>query len=151
MQKASDKIWHCVESVVIGLGYEFVGAEYGQGENGNTLRVYIDKSGGILLDDCAKVSHQLSAVLDVEEPIQSKYTLEVSSPGIDRPLFKVRDYKQYRDRQVKIRTFVTVSGRRNFVGKLVAADDNEVHVEIDGETFAITLSGIERAQLISEL
>ncbi|CAG0878746.1 unnamed protein product [Cyprideis torosa] len=95
MQRASDKILQCVEPVVTALGYEFVGAEYGQGDNGNTLRVFIDKDGGVSLDDCAEVSRQLSAVLDVEEPIQSAYVLEVSSPGIDRPLFKRADFEKY--------------------------------------------------------
>ncbi len=151
MHKASEKIWQCVEPVVEGLGYEFVGAEYGQAEGGNTLRVYIDKVGGVVLDDCASVSHQLSAVLDVEEPIQSKYILEVSSPGINRPLFKIQDYQDAVDKEVKIRTYTAVLGRRNFTGKIEAVEEDTIYVLVDGESFAIEMGIIERGQLLSEI
>jgi len=87
VQRASPQVVSVIEPVVTGLGYALVGAEFGQGENGQTLRVYIDKPDGILMEDCAKVSRQLNAVMDVEEPIKSAYLLEVSSPGVDRPLF----------------------------------------------------------------
>ncbi len=149
MQKASDKIWQCVEPVVIGLGYDFVGAEYGQGEGGNILRIYIDKKGGIVLDDCASVSHQLSAVLDVEEPIQSKYILEVSSPGIDRPLFKIQDYQNSVGKQVKLRTYEQIMGRRNFNGLLKSVENKTIYIVIDGEAFAIEIGIIERGHLLS--
>lgn len=150
MQRASDKIWQCVEPVVISLGYGFVGAEYGQGESGNTLRVYIDKDGGILLDDCALVSNQLSAVLDVEEPIQSKYVLEVSSPGIERPLFRHADFIRFTGQKVKVRTFAAVLGRRNFTGSLDSVEDEDIFVEVDGEIFAISMSNVEQARLLPE-
>ncbi|MCB1756579.1 MAG: ribosome maturation factor RimP [Gammaproteobacteria bacterium] len=150
MQRASDKIWRCVEPVVTSLGYEFVGAEYGQGESGNTLRVYIDKEGGILLDDCALVSNQLSAVLDVEEPIQSHYVLEVSSPGIERPLFKPADFIRFTGQKVKLRTYSAVLGRRNFSGMLESVEKEEIFLEVDGEVFAISLTNIEWAKLLPE-
>ncbi len=150
MQRASDKIWQCVEPVVTGLGYEFVGAEFGQGDGGSTLRVYIDREGGILLEHCAEVSHQLSAVLDVEEPITTKYILEVSSPGVDRPLFRRADFEKYTGKRIKIRSFAMVLGRRNFTGTLESVIDDEVNVEVDGEVFAIPLSGIEQAKVLPE-
>jgi len=151
MQKASEKLWKCIEPVVTGLGYEFVGAEYGQGEGGNTLRVYIDQKGGILLDDCAAVSNQLGAVLDVEEPIQSKYVLEVSSPGIDRPLFKVQHYIDSVGKMIKVRTYSMVLDRRNFRGILESFEDNTLYLKIDGLSFAIPIETVERAQVLSAI
>ncbi len=150
MQRASDKIWQCVEPVVSSLGYEFVGALFGQGEGGNTLRVFIDKEGGILLDDCAAVSHQLSAVLDVEEPIQTHYVLEVSSPGIDRPLFNIEDFTRFKGNNVKVRTYDMILGRRNFRGRIDSVDGDDVLVEVDKEIFAIPVGGIEQAKLLPE-
>ena len=83
-----------LESVVSGMGYEFVGYElHGRG-SGKVLRVYIDKKGGVMLDDCSRVSYQISAILDVEDPIQGHYSLEVSSPGLNRPLFTLEHYQQ---------------------------------------------------------
>lgn len=150
MQRASDKIWQCVEPVVTGLGYEFVGAEYGQGDGGNTLRVYIDKEGGILLEHCAEVSHQLGAVLDVEEPIQSKYVLEVSSPGVDRPLFNRADFEKFIGKRIKVRSYTAILGRRNFTGLLESIINDDVNIEVDGEVFTIPLSGIEQAKALPE-
>ncbi len=150
MQRASDKIWQCVEPVVTSLGYDFVGAEYGQGDNGMTLRIYIDKEGGILLDDCAAVSHQLSAVLDVEEPIQTKYVLEVSSPGIDRPLFKLNDFIRFVGQRIKVRSYALILGRRNFSGLLKSVENDEIFIDVDGEVFAIPISSVEQAKLLPE-
>ena len=150
MQRASDKIWQCLEPVVSSLGYEFVGAQFGQAENGNTLRVFIDKESGILLDDCAVVSQQLSAVLDVEEPIQTQYVLEVSSPGIERPLFELADFERFLGQEVKIRTYDLIMGRRNFRGTLEKTDGTEVFVEVDKELYAIPVDGIEQAKLLPD-
>jgi len=94
MQRASPAIVEIISPVVKGLDYEFIGAEFGQAENGQTLRVYIDKPEGIVLEDCAAVSRQLNAVLDVEDTIKSAYQLEVSSPGVDRPLFTEAQFKE---------------------------------------------------------
>ena len=148
MQRATDKIWDCVEPVVTGLGYDFVGAEYGQAEGGMTLRVYIDKEGGVLLDDCAVVSNQLSAVLDVEEPIQSQYVLEVSSPGVDRPLFRAADFARFAGQEIRLRSYRAIMGRRNFRGLIKGTEEGLVLVEVDGEIYEIPLSAIEQARLI---
>lgn len=148
MQRATDKIWDCVEPVVTGLGYDFVGAEYGQAEGGMTLRVYIDKEGGVLLDDCAVVSNQLSAVLDVEEPIQSQYVLEVSSPGVDRPLFRAADFARFEGQEIRLRSYKAIMGRRNFRGLIKGTEEEQVLVEVDGEIYEIPFSAIEQARLI---
>ena len=148
MQRATDKIWNCVEPVVTGLGYDFVGAEYGQAEGGMTLRVYIDKEGGVVLDDCAVVSNQLSAVLDVEEPIQSQYVLEVSSPGVDRPLFRPADFTRFKGHEIRLRSYKAIMGRRNFRGSIKETEDESVLVEVDGEIYEIPFNAIEQARLI---
>ena len=85
-------------SLVSNMGYEFVGCELNRHSGGSLLRIYIDKETGVNVDDCARVSRQVSATLDVEDPIQGRYTLEVSSPGIDRPLFDLSHYKKIREK-----------------------------------------------------
>ena len=132
MQRASPAIVEIVSPVVTGLGYEFIGAEFGQAENGQTLRVYIDKSEGIVLDDCAVVSRQLNAVLDVEDTIKSAYQLEVSSPGVDRPLFTEEQFRDQLKEVIRVKMADGVDGRRNFKGELVAVNTGIVTVEVDG-------------------
>jgi ribosome maturation factor RimP len=129
------------------MGYEFVGVEYvGQGGR-NTLRVYIDTPAGITLEDCEAVSHQVSGLLDVENPISDAYDLEVSSPGLDRPLFKIEDFEQFAGQRVKIRLAVPLDGRRNFTGQLLGVETDLVCIEVDGEIFKLVYEQIERARL----
>ncbi|MFK7890410.1 MAG: ribosome maturation factor RimP [Granulosicoccus sp.] len=148
MQRASLQVVSVVEPVVTGLGYELVGAEFGQAENGQTLRVYIDKPQGIVMEDCATVSRQLNAVLDVEDTIKSAYLLEVSSPGIDRPLFTEAHFQAQLGEDVKVRLAGGVNGRRNFKGELVAVKDNVATVEVDGIDYDLPIDDIEQANLI---
>jgi len=102
------------EPVVESMGYELVGVEFlGAGGYG-TLRVYIDRDSGVNLDDCAAISHQISGILDVEEPIKQAYDLEVSSPGIERPLFKLADFERYAGKTARIKLAVGLLGRKNF-------------------------------------
>ena len=154
MRRASIDIVEKLEPIVSGLGYEFVGAEMGQTENGQTLRIYIDKPEGIHVEDCATVSRQINAVIDVEETngkalISSAYLLEVSSPGVDRPLFTAAQFAQYITQTVKIKLLAGVEGRRNFKGKLVSVDDENAMVEVDGLDYVIPLSDIAEAYLLS--
>jgi len=127
-----------IEPVVSGLGYEFVGAQFGQAENGQTLRIFIDTDNGVVVEDCVAVSKQLSAVLDVEDTIKSAYQLEVSSPGIDRPLFTRDQFAKQLDEVIKVKMAVAVDGRRNFKGRVVEmkADDVVVEVEFSCENLA---------------
>ena len=154
MRRASIDIVDKLEPIVSGLGYEFVGAEMGQTENGQTLRIYIDKPEGIDVEDCANVSRQINAVIDVEETngsalISSAYLLEVSSPGIDRPLFSAAQFARHIKQTVKIKLLSGVEGRRNFKGKLVSVDDEQAVVEVDGLDYEIPLSDIAEAYLLS--
>ena len=154
MRRASIDIVEKLEPIVTGLGYEFIGAEMGQTENGNTLRIYIDKPEGIDVEDCATVSRQINAVIDVEETngkalISSAFLLEVSSPGVDRPLFTAEQFAQHLKQTVKIKLLSGVEGRRNFKGKLVSVDNENAVVEVDGLDYVIPLSDIAEAYLLS--
>ncbi|MFK7994376.1 MAG: ribosome maturation factor RimP [Granulosicoccus sp.] len=151
MQRASPQVVSVVEPVVIGLGYTLVGAEFGQAENGQTLRVYIDKPEGIVMEDCAAVSRQLNAVLDVEDTIKSAYLLEVSSPGVDRPLFTEPQFAEQVGEQVRVRMADAVNGRRNFKGKLVAVENACAVVEVDGIDYELPVSDVEQAHIIGRL
>ncbi len=134
------------------MGYELVGVEFADGSGHGTLRVYIDREAGVNLDDCAAISHQLSAILDVEEPIQQAYDLEISSPGINRPLFKFEDYARFSGHTAKIALAVALNGRKNFKGLLCAAgDDRKVSIEVDGEVFELPYADIAKAQLVGEI
>jgi ribosome maturation factor RimP len=151
MQRASSQVVNVIEPVVTGLGYELVGVEFGQAENGTTLRVYIDKPDGIVMEDCATVSRQLNAVLDVEDTIRSAYLLEVSSPGIDRPLFTEAQFAAQVGERVKIRLSNDVGGRRNFKGQLVAVADGMATVEVDGIDYELAVSDVEQANIVGRL
>ena len=137
------------EPVVESMGYELVGVEFNAGGGHGTLRVYIDREQGVSLDDCAAISHQLSGILDVEEPIQQAYDLEISSPGIDRPLFKLADFERFIGETAKIKLAVGVQGRKNFKGRLQAVTDEKlITIEVDGEQFDLPYADIARANLV---
>ena len=135
------------------MGLELVEIEYRKEGHGMILRLYIDKPGGIMLDDCADVSRELSAILDVEEIIACHYSLEVSSPGLNRPLTKPSDYERYAGRQVKIRTFemlVDSAGnrRKTFIGTLLRLEDGMVHLNLnEGQGAALPVEKIAKANL----
>jgi ribosome maturation factor RimP len=137
-----------LEPSITALGYELVLVELtGTGRN-TVLRLYIDSPDGISVGDCARVSEQVSAVLDVEDPIRGEYTLEVSSPGLDRPLAKRADFERFKGETIKVRMRDAVLGRKNFTGRLLAVENDFVVVEVDKETFDLPFSGIERARLV---
>lgn len=147
----SPEISGLLEPSVTALGFELVSVELVGSGNDRTLRVYIDHPDGITVDDCADVSRQVSAVLDVEDPISGAYVLEVSSPGLDRPLVKPADFERFAGSLVKVRTREPVLGRKNFTGLLTEAAGDNVVVEVDGEPYEISLANIERARLVPDL
>ncbi|MBK1734240.1 ribosome maturation factor RimP [Halorhodospira abdelmalekii] len=138
-----------LEPTVVGLGYELVGVELTGAKSNRTLRVYIDTPAGIRLEDCEAVSHQISGLLDVEDPISGAYALEVSSPGLDRPIFKAADYERFRGERIKLRLLELHAGRRRLTGTLqgLEADCVVVQEESEGETYRIPLALIDRARL----
>lgn len=148
MRRASEVIVASVGPVVEGMGYELVGVEYGGGSGNGCLRVYIDTAAGITVDDCAAVSEQLSAALDVDDPIPDAYVLEVSSPGINRPLFKREDFARFQGERVFIRLEQALDGRKRFKGRLTSVEQDTVCVEIDGQVWQLPLEAVEQAHLV---
>jgi ribosome maturation factor RimP len=138
------------ENEVAALGYELLGVELNQSIHGSVLRVYIDKEGGIVVDDCVAVSRQLSGVLDVEDPIKGHYDLEVSSPGLDRPLFTVEQYKKFIGETIKLRLYEKYDNRKRFSGILKAVNDEEVVIDCDNEEYKVPFRLIERARLVPQ-
>ena len=138
-------------SLVNAMGYEFVGCELQRGGSRAILRIYIDKENGITLADCSQVSHQVSAMLDVEDPIQENYSLEVSSPGLDRPLFEITQYQKQIGNRVKVRVYVPIHNRRKFVGILLRVDGDNIHLLVDAEEMVLPYSDIERANVIADI
>ncbi len=137
-----------VKNTVEGLGFELWGYEYRPRSESALLRIFIEKEEGISVDDCAKVSRQIGAVLDVENIIPVAYILEVSSPGMDRVLFKAEQYQRYIGESLKIRTRTRIEERRNFKGSLLKAGDSDVTIKVDNQDFTIPYDIIDRARLI---
>ena len=129
------------------LGYELVAVEMSGGDT-SILRIYIDAPDGVTIDDCSKASRQFSAILDVEDPISTKYTLEVSSPGLDRPLAKPDHFVKVIGSNVKIKMNVLVNGRRRFTGELIEANKKFAVVEVDGEQTELFYDEMDRARLV---
>ena len=151
MQRAPAKVWALLNPVVKGMGYEFVGAEFIAEGKRSVLRIYIDRNDGISVDDCERVSRQVSAVLDVEDPIPGQYVLEVSSPGLDRPLFTLAQFERFAGYAAKIRLRQPLQGRKNFTVVLRGVSDNDVHFEVDGEPGHVDFDDIDQARLVPDL
>ena len=143
--------------LVASLGMELVDLEYKREGRAMVLRLSVDREGGVTLDDCANVSRELSEILDVEDFIQGHYTLEVSSPGLNRPLKKEADYERYRGRLVKIRTFELLpddagNPRKTFTGELMALENGVVRLRLsEGQTAGIPLDKVAKANLEYEM
>jgi ribosome maturation factor RimP len=142
-----DKIQEMLESTIEALGYELWGLEYLSQGRYTTLRLYIDGENGVNVDDCAKVSRQVSSVMDVEDPISGEYTLEVSSPGVDRLLFRQEHYLQYVGEWIEVRLRVPFEGRRKFKGTLKGIEGEDVVIQVDDHEFLLPLSTVDKAQV----
>jgi len=147
-----DKLTGLVAPAVEALGHELVGIEYlAQGAH-SVLRVYIDSPEGITLDDCSRVSHQVSGVLEVEDPIRGKFNLEVSSPGLDRPLFSLAHFQQFTGKAVKLRLRQPVEGQRKFKGVIEAIENDRIQIALeDSKLLELEIDEIEKANLIPDL
>jgi ribosome maturation factor RimP len=145
-----DRLQNLIEPALDALGYELVLLEYSPGIKTGTLRLFIDAVAGIDLGDCEKVSREIAALLDVEDPIEKAYQLEVSSPGLDRPLTKVEHYERFVGEKLRVQTLVPINGRRKFIGPLLALEGRVVVMQQDAETVRIPLADIEKARLVPD-
>lgn len=149
MSAKLNKLDEILRPVVEGLGYQLWGIEFrSQGRN-SILRLFIDdQNDGISVEDCEKVSRQVSGVLDVEDPIQNEYTLEVSSPGMDRPLFYLEQYENWAGHQVSIRLRMAFEGRRKFQGILKGIEGTDVVVVVDDHEYLLPFESIDKANIV---
>ena len=146
----ADELHEMLEPTVKRLGYELSDLEVKLGGRSGVLRLFIDHPDGIGLDDCEKVSLAVSALLDVEDPLPGHYHLEVSSPGLDRKLTKVEHFQRFTGETVKVQMRFPIAGRKRFRGRLVASDDENIVVEVDGESHSLPLATIDTARLVPE-
>ena len=150
MKQAPDHLVELIEPIVEGLGYECVGIEYNPHPQHGMLRIYIDSENGILVEDCTKVSHQISGMLDVEDPIQGEYQLEVSSPGEDRPFFKLSHFEKYIGSTVNINLFKPIDKRRKIIGLIQAVENDEVVLQEGEQTIKVPFQAMSKARLVPE-
>jgi len=168
MRKEIEDLWKLIEPPIQGAGLELVELSWNRGPEGWVLRVFIDRPEGPRLpgasatdapgfeptfvghEDCERVSHDLSATLDVADLIHHAYRLEVSSPGIDRPLRRERDFARFAGQQCRIRTTDPVEGRRNFSGVLLGAKDGQVQIDCEGKSYQLPIAAIVRANLVPD-
>lgn len=144
MQPANEHLQQILQPVVEAMGYEWVGLEY----QASVLRIYIDGPQGINLDDCTRVSHQVSGVLDVEDPIAENYRLEISSPGLDRPLFSPEHFQRFMGQQIVLRFHGKWRDRRKLAGLLKGYGDPGISLEAEGELFLVPHEVVRSARLI---
>ncbi|MGD8514713.1 MAG: ribosome maturation factor RimP [Granulosicoccaceae bacterium] len=150
MDQRAKKIADLIEPAVSALGYELLGVELlSQGKH-SMLRAFIDSENGIGIEDCENASRQISAVLDVEDPVSTQYSLEVSSPGVDRPLFSAEQFARFAGEQVVIKLHAPVAGRRKLSGRIIAVDGQTIKVGVDDDTVDVEMSDIQKANLKPE-
>lgn len=146
-----EKIAQMVRPTVESLGFELWGCEYIPAGKHSTLRIFIENNSvGVTVDDCGRVSRQISALMDVEDPIASAYLLEVSSPGMDRLLFTPSQFKTYEGQIVQVRTSSPVMGRKRFKGVMSQVTDQNIVVEVDGEAYELAFDLIDKANLVPQ-
>ncbi|WP_428353753.1 ribosome maturation factor RimP [Methyloprofundus sp.] len=147
MKQAPEHLLELIEPVVEGLGYECVGVEYNSHPKHGFLRIFIDAEQGVGMEDCTRVSHQVSGVLDVEDPIAGEYNLEVSSPGMERPLFKLKQFEQFIGHTAEVNLFKPVGGRRKITGLIEKVVDNDVYLQQDGQVYKVPFQAMSKARL----
>ena len=149
MASKEEQLIELLQPVVEALDFQFWGLEYIPQGKESVLRIFIDSEKGINVDDCAAVSRQVSGVMDVEDPISSEYNLEVSSPGLDRPLFTLEQFKHYVGEFVDVKLRYAFEGRRKFKGKLVDIEnDEDIVVHVDNHEYLLPIDSIDKANLI---
>ncbi len=150
-QEIIDRVRQLAEPLLAEDGFELVEVEFRREARGWVLRLYVDKEGGITLDDCAGISREVGRNLDVEDFIFNPYTLEVSSPGLTRSLRNERDFMKHQNRLVKVVTREPIGNRRKWKGRIRGVEGDRVEIEVDGELFQIPLSNVAKANLEMDL
>jgi ribosome maturation factor RimP len=150
MKLRSVKLTNLLKPLVEDLGYEFVGLEHGSNPKNPVLVIYIDQSGGIAVEDCEKVSREVAAILDVEDPIPGHYNLEVSSPGLDRPLFTLDQFDQFAGEIAQLSLYAPQEGRRKFKGKILGTEDDRVKLELEGSEVLLEMGNVAKARLVPD-
>ncbi|MEE1674069.1 ribosome maturation factor RimP [Agarivorans aestuarii] len=145
-QRLTDMLTPAVEA----LGFELLGIEYVSAGKHSIVRLFIDHENGINVDNCADVSRQASAILDVEDPISTEYNLEVSSPGLERPLFKAEHYLRFIGEIAFVQVRMPVNNRRKWQGEIIAVEDDTVVLAVDKEQHRIALGNVQKAHLVPQ-
>lgn len=143
-----DELKALLKPTIESMGFEFIGLEYLSNPKNRLVRIYIDRgSDGVSVEHCADVSREVSALLDVEDPLSGQYSLEVSSPGVERPLFEPEQYAAFEGEQAVLQLYAPIEGRRKLVGTLKGADQDAVDIDVDGTVMQVPLDAIRRAHL----
>ena len=144
----SEQLRELIEPVVVGLGFELWGLEYLSQGRHSVLKIFIEAEAGIDVDDCAKVSRQVGSLLDVEEPLKGIYTLEVSSPGMDRRLFQLAQYEMFKGAKIKVNLRTPYEGKRKYTGLLCGVEDGDVVLRLGEEEILFPFADIDKAQVV---
>ncbi|MFN3505196.1 MAG: ribosome maturation factor RimP [Caldimicrobium sp.] len=145
------KLWQLLEMPILRKGMELVDLEWRRERSGWVLRIYIDKPGGVTIGDCARISEIISNLLDKENLIHHSYNLEVSSPGIERPLKKREHFERFKGEKAKITLKETMHGRKNLTGIIIGVEENILKFEVEGKVWDIDLNNIKKANLQPEI
>ncbi|MBY6186301.1 ribosome maturation factor RimP [Marinobacter hydrocarbonoclasticus] len=148
MSTMEQRLTEMLREPVEALGYELWGIQYVRAGNHSTLRLFIEHENGITVDDCAAVSRQVGAVLDVEDPITTEYNLEVSSPGLDRPLFTVEHYQRYMGSEAVVVLNMPMEGKRKWQGEIVAVEGDMVTLRHNEKDQVVALPNVQKAHVI---
>ena len=150
MATLEQNLQEMLQGAVEDLGCELWGIECQRTGRFMTVRLFIDKEGGVTVDDCADVSRQVSAILDVEDPIADKYNLEVSSPGLDRPLFTLPQFERYIGQDISVHLRIPVMERRKWQGKLERIENDMVILIVDGQEQVLVFGNIQKANVVAK-
>lgn len=153
MSKLDPELHERLKVLASSMGYELVGAELLPQGRQMMFRIYIDGPNGVTVDDCSKISRQVGAMLDVEDPFHIRYILEVSSPGIDRPLFELEHYRKYIGKQIKVKLRLPVEGRKQYKGLLQKVEGDDIYLMVSDteQPLKVSFSNIDKANLVGEI
>lgn len=150
-EKTEQAVFDLCEPVAASYGLELVQVQYRREGHGWVLRIMVDREGGVTVDECGSLSREVSDLLDVEDLIDASYNLEVSSPGLDRPLTKLADFDRFAGREINLRTVQPIEGRRNFKGILEGIQNEVVKLLVDGKNYELEWSLVQKANLVPDL